>query len=80
MARICESGAAFLRDVEARPDVELVRGGEVLALRATPIPGDAGHRKIRRLLAAKYGWADVWVGLLADTARSVAIRLEVRTP
>jgi hypothetical protein len=70
----------FLRDVEARPDVELVRGGEVLRLRATPVPGEAGHRKIRQLLAAKYGWADRWVGLLTDTSRSVAVRLEPRAP
>lgn len=70
----------FLRDVEARPDVELVRGGEALQLRARPVPGDAGHRKIRQLLAAKYGWADTWVGLLTDTSRSVAVRLEPRSP
>jgi hypothetical protein len=70
----------FLRDVEARPDVELVRGGNVLPLRAVPVPGDAGHRQIRRLLAAKYGWADAWIGFLADTSRSVAIRLEPRAP
>ena len=70
----------FLRDLEARPDIELVRGGAVLALRAEPVPGGAGHRKIRRLLAAKYGWADAWVGLLTDTSRSVAVRLEPRTP
>src|SRR5262249_9490011 len=59
---------------------ELVRGGEALQLRARPVPGDAGHRKIRQLLAAKYGWADTWVGLLTDTSRSVAVRLEPRSP
>jgi hypothetical protein len=70
----------FLRDVEERPDVELVRAGKVLALHAVAVPGDAGHRTIRRLLAAKYGWADTWVGFLADTSRSVAVRLEPRLP
>ena len=70
----------FLRDVEAQPDVELIRGGEVLQLRARPVAGDAAHRKIRQLLAAKYGWADTWVGLLTDTSRSVAVRLEPRSP
>jgi F420H(2)-dependent quinone reductase len=68
----------FLHDVQTRPDVELVRGGRVLRLRAVPVPGDTGHQKIRRLLAAKYGWADSWVALLEDTSRSVAIRLEPR--
>ncbi len=70
----------FLRDIEARPDIELVRRDEVLRLRAVPVPGDAGHRMIRRLLAAKYGWADAWIGLLTDTSRSVAVRLEPRRP
>jgi hypothetical protein len=69
----------FLRDIEARPDVELMRAGSLLTLRAVPVPGDAGHRTIRRLLAEKYGWADTWIGLLADTSRSVAVRLDPRT-
>jgi hypothetical protein len=70
----------FLLDVEQRPDVELVRDGVVLPLRAVPLPGEAGHRKIRDLLRAKYGWTDVWIGLLTDTSHSVAVRLESRAP
>jgi hypothetical protein len=70
----------FLHDLQDRPDVEVVREGAVLQLRATPMPGDAGHRKIRDLLAAKYGWADRWIGLLTDTSHSVAVRLEPRAP
>ena len=70
----------FLRDVEQRPELELVRGGSVLTLRAVPVPGDAGHRTIRRLLAEKYGWADTWIGQLTDTSHSVAVRLDPRTP
>jgi hypothetical protein len=66
----------FLLDLQARPEVSLVRGGVVQRLRAVPVPGDAPHRRIRALLRAKYGWADAWVGLLADTSRSVAVRLE----
>lgn len=68
----------FLLDVARRPEVELVRRGAVLALRAVPEPGEAGHRKIRELLRARYGWADGWIGLLTDTSRSVAVRLEPR--
>ncbi len=70
----------FLLDLQSDPDVELVRDGRVLALRAVPVPGSPGHRKIRSLLAAKYGWADRWIGLLADTSQSVAVRLEPRQP
>jgi hypothetical protein len=67
----------FLADLAARPDVELVRGdGRMLALRAVPVPGAAAHRRIRALLAARYGWADCWIGLLTDTSRSVAVRLD----
>lgn len=63
----------------ATPEVELLRGGETLARRAVPFPGPEGHRRIRELLAAKYGWRDVWVGLLVDTSASVAVRLEPAT-
>jgi hypothetical protein len=35
-----------------------------------------GHARIRRLLAARYGWADRWIGLLADTSHSRAVRLD----
>jgi len=68
----------FLLDLQARPDVELVRGGRPLPLRAVAVPGPEGHRRIRALLAEKYGWADRWIGLIADTSHSVAIRLEPR--
>jgi hypothetical protein len=66
----------FLLDLQARPDVSLVRRGGEQRLRAVPVPGDAPHRRIRELLRLKYGWADAWIGLLANTSRSVAVRLE----
>jgi hypothetical protein len=66
----------FLQDIGARPEAELVRGGRVLRLRATVVPGEEGHRQVRGLLRVKYGWADRWIGMLTDTSRSVAIRLE----
>lgn len=66
----------FFQDVLANPDVELVRYGAVRRYRATPLPNPDGHARIRALLAEKYGWADWWVGLLQDTSRSVAVRLE----
>jgi ribosomal protein L3 len=68
----------FLLDLRAHPDIELVRGGTVLPVRAVAVPGLDAHRKIRTLLADKYGWADCWVGLLADTSHSEAVRLEPR--
>jgi hypothetical protein len=70
----------FLRDLEADRRLGVVRGGRERPMRATPEPGVAGHQRIRRLLAEKYGWADTWIGLLADTSSSVAVRLEPEKP
>jgi hypothetical protein len=68
----------FLLDLRAHPDSELVRGGAVLPVRAVAVPGLDAHLKIRTLLAEKYGWADCWIGLVADTSHSEAVRLEPR--
>lgn len=65
----------FYRDLLSRPEAEVVRGGAPVRVRAQAEPGAAGHERIRGLLAAKYGWADHWVGLLQDTSRSIAVRL-----
>ncbi len=47
---------------------------------ATPVDDAAGHARIRALLREKYGVRDWWVGLLVDTTRSVAVRLEPEGP
>jgi len=67
----------WYRDLRARPRAELVRAGVARCVVARGEPGAEGHRRIRRLLRAKYGWADAWVGLLQDTSRSIPVRLEV---
>lgn len=66
----------FYQDLLANPQVELLRDGRSSAYRAIAVPNPAGHQHIRALLAAKYGWADTWVGLLQDTSRSLAVRLD----
>ena len=68
----------FFRDLLADADVELERGGVVRPYRAVPVDTRAAHDRVRRLLTAKYGFADRWIGLLFDTSQSVAIRLEPR--
>lgn len=65
----------FYRRILAHPDIELERGGAVQRWRAEVVTSPDGHTRIRRLLAQKYGWADCWIGLLADTSDSRAIRL-----
>ena len=66
----------FYRDLLVRPQVDVEHGGRALRMIARPEPGAAGHERIRTLLRDKYGWADVWVGLLQDTSRSIAVRLD----
>ena len=66
----------FLHDLGDHPALDLERGGSVVACRAAIVANPDGHRRIRDLLAARYGWADCWIGMLADTRRSVAVRLE----
>ena len=68
----------FYQHILARPDIEIVRGGQVLLVRAVPLPPAEGHPLIRHLLAEKYGWADAWIALLADTSSSTAVRLDPR--
>ena len=70
----------FLRHIAPRPDVEMRRAGTWQRCRATPAANPAGHDRIRRLLAARYGWADWWVGLLTDTSQSSAVQLHCAAP
>ncbi len=66
----------FLHDVAEEAQLELERGGAVVRCRAAIVPNPSGHRRSRDLLATRYGWADCWIGLGADTRHSVAVRLE----
>lgn len=66
----------FYQQLLANPEVEVERGGIVHCYRAKPVPNPDGHTRIRAMLAQKYGWADRWVGLLQDTAASMAVKLE----
>ncbi len=68
----------FLRDVRTNPQLELERGGHVYQCSAAVIPNPEGHKRIRRLLTAKYGWADGWIGRLTDLSESLAVRLQCR--
>ncbi len=68
----------FLRDVRTNPQLELERGGHVYQCSAAVVPNPEGHERIRQLLAAKYGWADRWIGRLTDVSASLALRLRCR--
>ncbi len=66
----------WYRDILARPDLDFASGDQSLHFVATPLPNPAGHRRVRRLLAAKYGIRDWWIGLIFDTKASVAVSLD----
>jgi hypothetical protein len=66
----------FLGDLARTPELVVDRRGRPLHCRATVAANPEGHARIRDLLAAKYGWADCWIALVADTRRSLALRLD----
>jgi len=67
---------AWYRDVLLDPVVSLEREGRAEAFRATPEPGEEARRRLRGWLRERYGWRDAFVGLLQDTSRSIAVRLD----
>lgn len=66
----------FYQDLLQEPVIELQRQGYTSRYRATVLPQPGGHELIRRLLRQRYGWADWWIGLIADTSQSLGIKLE----
>jgi hypothetical protein len=65
----------FLQDLRRHAVLMLERAGNRRECAAEVAPNPDGHARVRRLLATRYGWADRWIGLLADTHGSLAIRL-----
>lgn len=65
----------WMRNLEARPVVEVERGGETRRYRAQAVAGP--HPRIDARLRAKYGVADRWVRFVApDGETTRAVRLE----
>jgi hypothetical protein len=69
----------WMRNLTARPIVEIERGGQTHRHRAESVPGP--HPKIHELLRAKYGVADRWVRFVgADNESTKPVRLERLDP
>ena len=65
----------WMRNLAARPIVEVERGGETRRYRAHVVTGP--HPRLHELLRAKYGLADRWVRFVgADRETTRAVRLE----
>ena len=65
----------WFQDVQRNPAITFRVDGRVSRYTARTVEGSAAHSRIRSLLRARYGFRDVWVGLITDTSRSVAVRL-----
>jgi hypothetical protein len=67
--------SAWMRNLKARPEVEVTRAGATRRYRAVAVPGP--HPEIDALLRAKYGLADRWVRFVApDDDNTMPVRLE----
>ena len=65
----------WMRNLRARPIVEVERAGETHRYRAEVVPG--ADARIHELLRAKYGVADRWVRFVGPDGESTApVRLE----
>jgi F420H(2)-dependent quinone reductase len=66
----------WMRNLKARPIVEITRSEETRRYRATPVPGP--HPRLHELLRAKYGVADRWVRFVGrDKESTTPVRLEM---
>jgi hypothetical protein len=65
----------WFEDVQADSAVILRIDGRAERYVAEPVDDPRGHPRIRSLMRERYGLRDLWVGLLFDTSRSVAVRL-----
>jgi hypothetical protein len=65
----------FVADLGRSTTLVLERGGVRRSCRAEVVPNPAGHERVRRLLRDRYGWADCWIGMVADTHASLAVRV-----
>jgi len=69
----------WMRNLEARPTVEIERAGETHRYHAQAVPGP--HPRLHELLRAKYGVADRWVRFAGPDKESTRpVRLERLEP
>jgi len=69
-------GAAWLLRLQVEPDIEIMRGGQTLAVRGIPTP--EARERINALMAEKYGWADRFIGFFFSRDHAVPILLQPR--
>ena len=70
------AGTGWFVRLQADPEVELVRGGETLLVRAVPVPG--ARDRINELVREKYGLADSYVTFFFSRESKIPVRLDPR--
>lgn len=65
----------WYRDVLRDPDLDLSLGDAPRAFRAEPVHDASAQQRVRTLIRRKYGFRDIWIGLLVDHSEAVAVRL-----
>jgi len=68
--------SAWLKRIEADPNVVVERRGAALQFRAVPVHDPAVRDRIHALMRRDYPWADRFISLLRDPNGSVPVRLE----
>ena len=66
--------AGWLESLRESPDVEIVRDGITTGMRA--VPDTTARDRVNALMAEKYGWAELYTGLLFSREESIPVRLE----
>jgi hypothetical protein len=61
----------------AQPRIEVERNGSRATYVATPAPAET--KTVNELMAAKYGWADAYIGMMFSRDNAMAIRLTPTT-
>ena len=72
------TAAAWLLRIRDLPEVELLRGDQRTAYRASAVSDDAVRDSVNRAMAEKYGHVNRVLVLLRDHSNSVPIRLDPR--
>ena len=68
--------SSWLAAIQKNPAVEAERDGN--AATYTAVPDVASRDRINDLMAAKYGWADAYIGMLFGRDDATPIRLDPR--
>lgn len=74
--RAGSSMAGWYGRLTAHPDIQLAR--QAVTKRYTAVPAPEKRAEINRLMLAKYGWADRYIGFYFPRDNAIPVRLDPR--